>query len=178
MKNVILAATLLFTFSCSVAAWKSHAQTIYTIDSGDELRITVFEEETLSGDFSVGTDGSVTMPLIGTVNVRGLTPQAAQQTIANALVDGYLRHPVVSIDILHFRPVYVLGEVNQPGEYKYVSGMNVLNAVALGGGFTYRADQDDIIIMRGRENNRVEIPANEQSIVLPGDIIHVTERYF
>ena len=110
--------------------------------------------------------------------MRDLTPQAAQQTIANVLADGYLRHPVVSIDVLHFRPVYIIGEVNEPGEYGYASGMNVLNAVALGGGYTYRADQDDIIIMRGRDDNRVEIQANEQSIVLPGDIIHITERYF
>ncbi len=173
MKNIILTAILLFAVSGGV-----HAQTVYTIDSGDKLRITVFDEESLSGDFSVGADGSVTLPLIGTVTLRDLTPQAAQQTIANVLADGYLRHPVVSIDVLHFRPVYIIGEVNEPGEYGYASGMNVLNAVALGGGYTYRADQDDIIIMRGRDDNRVEIQANEQSIVLPSDIIHITERYF
>ncbi|KZB66890.1 polysaccharide biosynthesis protein [Thalassospira lucentensis] len=173
MKSIILTAILFFAASSGV-----HAQTIYTIDSGDKLRITVFDEESLSGDFSVGADGSVTLPLIGTVKLRDLTPQAAQKTIANALADDYLRHPVVSIDVIHFRPVYIIGEVNEPGEYGYASGMNVLNAVALGGGYTYRADQDDIIIMRGRDDNRVEIQASEQSIVLPGDIIHITERYF
>ena len=116
MKNIILTAILLFAVSGGV-----HAQTVYTIDSGDKLRITVFDEESLSGDFSVGADGSVTLPLIGTVTLRDLTPQAAQQTIANVLADGYLRHPVVSIDVLHFRPVYIIGEVNEPGEYGYAS---------------------------------------------------------
>lgn len=178
MKNIILSAILLFAVSSGVAVPKLNAQTVYTIDSGDKLRITVFDEEALSGDFLVGADGSVTLPLIGTVALRDLTPQAAKQTIVNALADGYIRNPVVSIDVLHFRPVYILGEVNEPGEYEYASGMNVLNAVALGGGYTYRADHDDIVIMRGRDDNRIEIPANEHSIVLPGDIIHITERYF
>ncbi|WP_245829618.1 polysaccharide biosynthesis/export family protein [Thalassospira alkalitolerans] len=156
----------------------AHAQTIYTIDSGDELRITVFEENDLTGDFPVGSDGTITLPLAGKIELRDLTLQAAQNRITNTLAQGFLRHPVVSLEVIHFRPFYILGEVNDPGQYDYVSGMNILNAVALGGGFTYRADQDDIVILRGREDNRIKLPAAPNSIVLPGDIIRVTERYF
>ena len=89
-----------------------------------------------------------------------------------------MRHPDVAVEIIAFRPFFILGEVNQPGSYDYVPGMNVLNAIALGGGLTYRGDEDDIEILRGHDTNRIALPATLATIVMPGDIVRVAERYF
>jgi polysaccharide export outer membrane protein len=85
--------------------------------------------------------------------------------------------PQVSIEVLNYRPFYIIGEVNNPGSFAYVSGMTVINAVALAGGYTYRADQDDIIISRGGSTGP-KIQAMPDTEVLPGDIVEVTERFF
>jgi polysaccharide export outer membrane protein len=154
------------------------AQTIYVMDSGDMVRVTVFGEPDLSGDFKVDATGRLNLALIGPVMVRNLTADQARQKIHDAYLDGYLRHPDVAVEIVAFRPFFITGEVNQPGSYDYVPGMNVLNAIAVGGGLTYRGDEDDIEILRGQDASRVVIPANLATIVMPGDIVRVAERYF
>jgi len=154
------------------------AQTIYSIDSGDTVRVTVFGEPDLSGEFSVDAQGRLNLALIGPISVRNLTTDQARAVIHDAYLDGYLRHPDVAVEIIAFRPFFILGEVNQPGSYDYVPGMNVLNAIAVGGGITYRGDEDDIEILRGNDNNRISIPATLATIVMPGDIIRISERYF
>jgi polysaccharide export outer membrane protein len=90
---------------------------------------------------------------------------------------GYLVDPQVSIEVLNYRPFYIIGEVNNPGSFEYVNGMTVINAVALAGGFTYRADQDDIVISRGGSSGP-EVQAAPDTQVLPGDIIEIQERFF
>lgn len=154
------------------------AQTVYRIDSGDTVRVTVFGEPDLSGAFEVDADGRLNLALIGPVAVRNLTPDQARDIIRDAYGDGYLRQPDIAVEIIAFRPFFIVGEVNQPGSYDYVPGMNVLNAIALGGGMTYRGDEDDIEILRGNDSSRVAIPATLATIVMPGDIIRVAERYF
>lgn len=89
-----------------------------------------------------------------------------------------MRHPDIAVEIVAFRPFFIMGEVNQPGSYDYVPGMNVLNAIAIGGGLSYRGDEDDIEILRGHDASRVVIPATIATIVMPGDIVRVAERYF
>lgn len=154
------------------------AQTIYSIDSGDTVRVTVFGEPELSGEFSVDAQGRLNLALIGPVSVRNLTTDQASAVILDAYLDGYLRHPDIAVEIIAFRPFFILGEVNQPGSYEYVPGMNVLNAIAVGGGITYRGDEDDIEILRGNDNNRISTPATLATIVMPGDIVRISERYF
>jgi polysaccharide export outer membrane protein len=97
--------------------------------------------------------------------------------VAAKLSEGYLRSPRVSAEVVNYRPFFILGEVNKPGEYPYVNGMNVVTAVALAGGYTYRADEDDVYIRRNGKAEQ-EFPADERTQVLPGDIIRVTERFF
>ena len=80
--------------------------------------------------------------------------------------------------MLNYRPFYILGEVNKPGSYPYVSGMTVLNAVAIAGGFSYRARSARIIIIRASDPERSDRLAKENTIVLPGDVIKVPERFF
>ena len=150
----------------------------YKLGPGDSLRVTVFRHEDLSGEFSLDGEGYFALPLVGEILAGGRTARQVESEVEVALKSGgYLVDPQVSIEVLNYRPFYIIGEVNNPGSFAYVSGMTVINAVALAGGYTYRADQDDIIISRGGSNGpRIEaLPDTE---VLPGDIIEVTERFF
>ncbi|MGH6901718.1 MAG: polysaccharide biosynthesis/export family protein [Geminicoccaceae bacterium] len=150
----------------------------YKLGPGDALRVTVFRHEDLSGEFSLDGEGYFALPLVGEILAGGRTARQVESEVEVALKSGgYLVDPQVSIEVLNYRPFYIIGEVNQPGSFEYVSGMTVINAVALAGGYTYRADQDDIIISRGGSNGpRIEALADTE--VLPGDIIEVTERFF
>jgi protein involved in polysaccharide export with SLBB domain len=150
----------------------------YKVGAGDRIRVTVFRHEDLSGEFQVDGGGYFAMPLVGEILGGGLNSRQLEETIETRLKDdGYLINPQVSIEVLNYRPFYIIGEVNKPGSYQYVNGMTVINAVALAGGFTYRADQDDIIINRGGSGGP-EVQAVLNTEVLPGDIINVTERFF
>lgn len=149
----------------------------YTLDSGDRVRIVVFRHEDLSGEFEVDGSGSFAMPLIGQVDAAGLSTQQLQERIAERLRDGYLVDPQISIEVLNYRPFFILGEVNQPGQYPYASGMSVINAVALAGGFTFRAREDSIAVQRGG-SGAPQVVVTPDTPILPGDIIRVPERFF
>ena len=150
----------------------------YRLGPGDALRVTVFRHEDLSGEFRLDGDGYFAMPLVGEILGGGRTSRQLENEIEGALKSGgYLIEPQVSIEVLNYRPFYIIGEVNNPGSFEYVNGMTVINAVALAGGFTYRADQDDIVISRGGSSGP-EIEAAPDTEVLPGDIIEVQERFF
>ena len=150
----------------------------YQLGPGDALRVTVFRHEDLSGEFTLDGDGYFAMPLVGEVLAGGRTARELENEIEGAFKSGgYLVEPQVSIEVLNYRPFYIIGEVNNPGSFEYVNGMTVINAVALAGGFTYRADQDDIVISRGGSSGP-EIAAAPDTEVLPGDIIEVQERFF
>lgn len=169
---------LLALFALLVSQDVYAQQPVYTLGSGDKLRVTVFGEEDLSGEFEVSGNGQISLPLIGEVEAGGKNLRALADVIEDRLQEGYLKDPKVSIDVLNYRPFYILGEVNEPGSYPYVSGMSVLNAVALGGGFTYRADKEDILIIRGGDESRKPEKATPETVVLPGDIVRVEERFF
>ena len=150
----------------------------YTLGPGDQIRLTVFRHEDLSGEFALDGEGFFALPLVGEILGGGMTARQLENEIEVRLKSGgYLVDPQVSIEVLNYRPFYIIGEVNNPGSYQYVNGMNVINAVALAGGFTYRADQDDIIISRGGADGD-ELEADLTTEVLPGDIVEVTERFF
>ncbi len=150
----------------------------YTLGGGDELRVIVFGEQDLSGEFVVDGDGFVSLPLIGEVSAGGLTLREFEQQVAEALASGYLRDPRVSAEVLNFRPFYIIGEVSEGGEYPFVQGMTVLNAVAVAGGYTYRADRNRVFITRVNSPGEVEYRASQGVNVLPGDIIRIPERFF
>lgn len=150
----------------------------YRLGPGDALRVTVFRHEDLSGEFTLDGDGYFAMPLVGEILGGGRNARQLENEIEIAFKSGgYLVDPQVSIEVLNYRPFYIIGEVNNPGSFEYVNGMTVINAVALAGGFTYRADQDDIVISRGGSSGP-EIEAAPDTEVLPGDIIEVQERFF
>lgn len=144
---------------------------------GDKVKVTVFGEEDLSGEFEIDTTGSLAMPLVGEIPVRGLTPRELEKKIAGVLEAGYLKSPRVNIEVLNFRPFFILGEVNKPGSYPFSNDMNVINAVALGGGYTTRAKTGKVVVRRATSPDKEEW-IGEDSSVYPGDVLRVEERFF
>lgn len=150
----------------------------YRLDSGDKLAITVFGQPDLSGSFTVNSAGAVAMPLIEPVQARGLTVPELGQAITVELGRTLLRNPNVSVQISEFRPFFILGEVMRAGQYPYVSGMTVQSAVAIAGGFSYRANEDIVRITRHQGDKIIELNVDPTEPVMPGDTILVKERYF
>ncbi len=152
--------------------------TEYHLGSGDQLRIIVFGEEDLSGEFVVDGSGQVSLPLVGEVSAKGKTVREFQRAVAKKLKEGYLTDPRVSAEVLNFRPFYILGEVKSPGEYPYLSGLTVMNAVATAEGFTYRADTRKVYIKRAGEVGEHAYTLTTETPVQPGDTIRIGERFF
>lgn len=151
----------------------------YRLEPGNQVRTTVFNEPTLSGDFVLDPSGNVSLPLVGTVPAAGVTAKVLEQRIAAKLVQGsLLRDPQVSVEVLTFRPFYVLGEVRQPGEFAYTPGVTVLSAIARAGGYDYRARENRVLLVRQEGSEQVSYFATEQTPLLPGDIVKVLERLF
>jgi polysaccharide export outer membrane protein len=147
----------------------------YHLGPGDSVLIRVLGADELNGQYTVQDDGTIRMLLIGAVPAAGSTADQVQATIEQKLKAGrFLTQPHASVAILSYRPYYILGEINGPGGYPYVSGMKVLSAVAAAHGFTYRANQNFVIITRNGEESRADI----MSPIRPDDIIRVPERYF
>ena len=150
----------------------------YQLGSGDLLKITVFNQEDLSGEYTINGGGLISLPLIGTINAKNLTAKQVEQGIVNKLKPDYLLNPRVSVQVLNYRPFYILGEVKEPKSYPYVDGMTYLNAVAIAGGYTYRAKKDHVMVIRMNDPQKRELTLNMDEKVLPGDVIHVEERFF
>ncbi len=150
----------------------------YTLGSGDQLRIIVFGEENLSGEFFIDGAGMVSLPLVGEVPAAGKTVAAFRAELESRLSDGYLNDPRVSAEVLNYRPFYILGEVEESGEYPYTDGLTVMNAVARAGGFTYRANTRVVFLKRAETNAEVELPLTATLRVMPGDTIRIAERFF
>jgi polysaccharide export outer membrane protein len=165
--------------AAAVSASFAQAQAAYTLGAGDRLRVVVFQEDDLSGEFDVDGSGFVSFKLVGRQQVLGLTLAQTEALLADRLKSGgYLIDPKVSIEVLNFRPFFILGEVEKRGQYPYVNGMTVANAVATAGGYTYRANKGRITVQWFSDTAKRENPATEDTIVLPGDIIRVPERFF
>ncbi|MDP1665726.1 MAG: polysaccharide biosynthesis/export family protein [Methylobacter sp.] len=150
----------------------------YRLGSGDLLKITVFNQEDLSGEYTINGAGQISLPLIGDVNAKDLTVKQVEQGIADKLKPDYLLNPRVSAQVLNYRPFYILGEVKEPKSYPYVDGMTYLNAVAIAGGYTYRAKEDYVVVIHMNDPEKRELTLNMDEKVLPGDVIHIKERYF
>lgn len=150
----------------------------YRLGIGDRIRVTVFGEEALSGEFEIDGGGAVTLPLIGAVPAEGQTLADLQDTLTKRFRSGLLRNPRIVVEILSYRPIFVLGEVRNSGEYKFRPGLSAFEAVALAGGFTYRADQRRIYIRRRGESEERAHDMARPVPVFPGDNLRVDERYF
>lgn len=148
----------------------------YQLDSGDKLRVTVFEQASLTNTYAVDQSGHIAFPLVGSLPARGRTTQQLAGDIAAALQRGYLRNPDVSVEVDTYRPFFIMGEVRNPGQYTYVNGLTAETAVAIAGGFTPRAREGSVEITRqiNGEIMRGAVPLTDP--IRPGDVIRVHQR--
>ena len=154
------------------------AQSPYTLDSGDRLRIVVFGQDGLTNSYLVDASGHIAMPLIGSVMAKGETTDQLSARIAEKLRDGYIREPHVAVEVEAYRPFFILGEVTAPGQYPYIANMTAETAVAIAGGFAPRAVRQSVVLIRtyNGQQMRMTVPLGYQ--LRPGDTINVQERWF
>jgi len=158
--------------------------TTYQLGAGDQVRVITFDVPQLTNTFTVGDDGSIAFPLVGTVQAEGLSSKGLASEISSELIHKNLMpNPSVSVEIAQYRPISVLGEVNHPGQYPYQPGLTMLGAVALAGGFTYRAVTSYATDIRpnttsGSAGGTVKGRIEGNSRLQPGDVVTILERYF
>jgi polysaccharide biosynthesis/export protein len=149
----------------------------YQLGVGDKVRITVYNEDSLSGEFQVSAAGTIAMPLIGEVPASEQTPSQVSTVIQQRLAE-YLRTPSVSLEVVTYRPFYILGEIRTPGQYPYANGLTVLNAIATASGFTPRANKSMVFIRRSGAETEEPFRLTPDLRVYPGDTLRITERFF
>jgi polysaccharide export outer membrane protein len=183
-RSVWLIAVLCLCFTSSLSsAQETSSNTAFSISDyrlgvQDKVKVTVYNEPTLSGEFLVNSDGALAYPLIGNVPAVNMNAKELGDAIRVRLADGFVRDPSVAVEILTFRPLYIYGEVSSPGQYPYTAGLTVLNAVALAKGFTYRANEKRIYLKRAGQLDKDEVRVGPDAPVAPGDTIRVDERFF
>lgn len=166
------------TYDPAIVASHNELVAPYRLDAGDQVRVIVFGQDDLSNTYIVGQSGAISMPLIGTVPARDRSTDELERQIATKLRSGFVRDPDVSVEVVQSRPFFAMGEVGAAGQYSYVAGMTVQNAVAIAGGFTPRADQRSVTVTR-RFNGQVETATLQMTDpVKPGDTLFVRERAF
>lgn len=148
------------------------------IGPGDRVQVTVFGVTEMTAEYLVSDSGAISIPLAGQVPIANMTPSQAEQALTQRLAQGLVQNPQVSINVTRYRQIFVLGEVQRPGGFDYFAGLTVLNAVALGGGYTVRADPRRIVIVRASDPNRRPEVVNESTYLQPGDTVQVPERWF
>jgi polysaccharide export outer membrane protein len=151
----------------------------YRLAPGDKVKVTVFNEPDFTGEFQVNMAGNVPFPLIGDVPAANVTAGVFKERLAARLRRGYVRKPEVTIEVTSYRPVNVIGEVKNAGQYQFRPGLTVHDAVALAGGYTYRANTHHVYIRR--EDAGGEITADTDGLpvtIEPGDSVRIPERFF
>ena len=163
-----------------LASSPSHGQLQqeYRIGPGDRLNVTVFGHPDLSSELLVDGSGRISMPLIGQIPANGKTLSELQADITVAFDRDFIINPRVTVEVVNFRPFYILGQVARPGSYPYIEGMTVRMAVAIAGGFTRRAREDPIIVIRANDPEQEKIEVGQDALVLPGDLFEVDRRLF
>ncbi len=150
-----------------------------SIQAGDRLTVTVYGEPNLTGVYDVTPSGFVNLPLIGDVKAVGRSNAELQREIADRYSRGkFLQEPQVTVAVVEYRPIYIAGEVKSPGSYPYRPGLNVLTAVTVAGGLTYRGSRDKIYLQRSGEQVWNEYPQLSSVTIMPGDLIRIPERYY
>lgn len=154
-------------------------QQTYRLGPGDQVRMLTYGEDALSEIFRVNAQGNISVPLLGDVKAGGLTTDQLAHEVSQILAQrDLMKGAVIAIEVVAYRPIYVLGEVNKPGPYPYEPGMTVQQAAALAGGYTYRAFKPYVEVTRRVNGHEDEGKLNPLAPVLPNDTITVLERYF
>jgi polysaccharide export outer membrane protein len=150
----------------------------YVLGPNDRIRLKVYGEPDIAGEYEIDSNGQVSIPLAGHIRAAGLTTKQLERSITAALAKGIVRDPRVNVEIALYRPYYILGEVKKGGEYPYRLGLTVMDAVASAGGFTYRANENKVYLRRSGAGVEEVYALDAPILVFPGDNIRVPERYF
>jgi protein involved in polysaccharide export with SLBB domain len=174
---VLVPAAVMAASAGVIPAAPAMAQSGYRLGTGDKLKVTVFGEEDASGEYEIDATGAISARLIGRMAVKGMSVSEVEQMLIDQYRSrGFFRNPRISIELVNLRPFFILGEVEKRGSYPYVNGLTVAQAVAIAGGYTYRASRGRITIQRVGAPK--EESATEDTLVYPGDIVRVPERFF
>ena len=150
----------------------------YVLGPNDRIRLKVYGEADITGEYEIDSNGQVSIPLAGHIGAAGLTTKQLERSITSALAKGIVRDPRVNVEVALYRPYYILGEVKKGGEYPYRLGLTVMDAVASAGGFTYRANENKVYLRRSGAGVEEVYALDAPVLVYPGDNIRVPERYF
>lgn len=152
----------------------------YLLGIGDRIRITIYNETTLTGEYLVRGDGNISFPLLENIRAAGVQVPDLQTEIKERLADGYVLDPKVSIEVINYRPFYIMGEVARPGEYPFSMGLTLQNAVAVAGGYTYRANTRRVFLKRVEDPKEILINISDGRPlpIMPGDTVRIGERFF
>ncbi len=157
---------------------QAYASLPRAIQTGDRIKVTVYGEDSLNGVYDVDPSGNLSLPLAGTIRAAGLTRSELQRAITTRYRKSYLQDPQVSVEVASYQPFYVMGEVTTPGAYPYKGPVNVLRAIAMAGGMTFRGSRSSVLIQHPGSNAWTEYHLTPSVMVEPGDLIRVPERYF
>jgi polysaccharide export outer membrane protein len=160
-----------------ISSLQTNAAASPVLQAGDKLNIIVYGEPTLTAAYAVDPSGYLALPVVGTMKVAGSTTDELQRELVTRLQEQHIKDPNVTVEVAEFRPFYIMGEVLKPGVYPYLSGLNVLSALAIGGGWTYRADESKVYIQHAGEKTMHEYDLGQPIPILPGDIIQIPRRY-
>lgn len=175
LKQLFNVTTIVLFFVLSIGSMPAFASE-YQLGPGDEIEIFVFQEPELNVKAKISQAGFINLPLIGQVNLEGLTGEEAKLKVENLFKDGYLVNPYVTLTVRQYRPFFIHGEVKSPGSYKYQAELTIEQAIALSGGLKDRASSSEWIVRRGYPE--VTFKAKKSTIIMPGDVIKIEKSFF
>ncbi|MBV9991816.1 MAG: polysaccharide export protein [Alphaproteobacteria bacterium] len=190
MRGFVFGTALVFACCGNAAAddglRKSETETVvvtapsmdYRLGAGDKIRVTVYNETDLSGEFQIDGTGYVRLPLVGQVKATGRTAHQLESDVGSALSEGYLKNPRVSIEVTAYRPFYIIGQVNRPGQYAYASNMSALDAIGMAGGFTEHAVESTVHIRHEGDDRTYDVKPDATAMIRPGDVVTVDQTLF
>jgi len=153
----------------------------YKMGAGDLINISIYDEPDLSLEVRIGLSGQISFPLLGDVEVSGLSPKALEQKLTSGLKGPYLIDPSVTVSIVEYRPFYITGEVEKPGSYAFHPGLTVDKAITISGGFTERASKGSIFVMQdqlGSDEKKQKKEVELFNTIQPGDVLTVEQSFF
>lgn len=162
----------------SSLGFSADLETSYRLGPGDYIQVRIFGEEDLDMDVKLDSSGIISYPFLGDLKIAGLSVSEVEDLIVDGLKGPYLVNPIVNITVIEYRHFYIYGEVKQPGEYQFQPGLTLRKAVALAGGFTDRASNSRMMIIRESNPARVEQKLALEDSVGPGDVININQSFF
>lgn len=186
LKYVAMLLTVLALTGCGTSSAVTDGNTAglsgssaHQLAPGDKLKISVFNEPDLTGDFAIDENGNIAFPLVGELKAAGLNVDEFKANLVERLQGDFVRNPRVNVDVLNYRPINIIGEVKNAGQYPYRPGMTAQDVAAIAGGYTYRANENTIQVVRGTNKNQITVDLRKENIaIFPGDSVRISERYF